>query len=114
MLDRPLRQPALAVSGQFCFGKPAVRLLRIRRLALEACHCELAQDAATRSLPPLALARVENEPALALRDQAALRPDELRLGNHRHEDAIRAASHAPSVAAAIAVESLVVRRGGKA
>src|SRR5207249_9181606 len=41
--------------------------------ACEARSLELAEDAAALTLPPLRLARVEDEPALALRDEPVLR-----------------------------------------
>ena len=50
--------------------------------ALEPGTFELAEDAATLALPPLRLARVDDEPALPLRDKSVLGRDELRLGNH--------------------------------
>src|SRR5262249_8219145 len=56
-------------------------LVKVRR-PFEACALELAQDATAVPLPPLRLAGVEDEPALALRNEPALRRHQLCLGNH--------------------------------
>jgi hypothetical protein len=56
-------------------------LQEIRR-SREAGALELAQDASTLALPPLRLARVEHEPALAVRNKSVLPQHELRLRNH--------------------------------
>ena len=51
--------------------------------ALEACSFELTEEAATLAVPPLRLARVDDEPALSFRYKAVLCPHELRLRNHQ-------------------------------
>jgi hypothetical protein len=57
-------------------------LQEIRR-ALEACALELAEHAAALALPPVRLARVEDEPALSLRNKAVFCGHELRLRDHQ-------------------------------
>jgi hypothetical protein len=63
-------------------GEVDAELLEIGS-ALEAGTLELAEDAAALALPPLCVARVEDEPPLPLGDEAVLGLHELRLRGHR-------------------------------
>jgi hypothetical protein len=78
------------------------------RSALETRALELAQDPAAAALPPVCLARVDDEPALPFRDKPVLGRDELRLGNHGREDATSAGSRAERHSI-----RLILRRVGK-
>src|SRR5262249_46889476 len=102
--DRPLfalddeKRLAREYEEVFLIDFPVVHRHRLARLnkcevdpelregrPVEPCAFKIAQRATTGpQLPPLRLARAENEPTIALRGKATLRLDKLRLRDHSH------------------------------
>jgi hypothetical protein len=95
----------------FLSGFPVVHRHRLARLEKSEVDPELpepwlaleiAQRATTSpQLPPFRIARIENEPTIALRHKAAIRLDKLRLNDHsrrachlRHRSRLGEGAHA--------------------